>query len=162
MISLYLPNSWPYPITHVGFLCYVFLFILVEIIFPLNGWLSHTEIEDKLYLVKQISPTDMTVEMDLDAIRDLFINWEWFYAISMCGQVDAALEQGVDAVRNLVLYGFNRYMTRFNLEQKYKYHKVWLPVPKGLPKSHKQQFISYVCSTNCRFLLFCTIFHPFC
>ncbi|KAF7130151.1 hypothetical protein RHSIM_Rhsim10G0068700 [Rhododendron simsii] len=39
-------------------------------------------------------------------------------------QVDAALEQGVDAVRNLVLYGFNRYTTRFNLEQKYKYHKV--------------------------------------
>ncbi|KAG5527948.1 hypothetical protein RHGRI_028769 [Rhododendron griersonianum] len=39
-------------------------------------------------------------------------------------QVDGALEQGIDAVRNLVLYGFNRYTTRFNLEQKYKYHKV--------------------------------------
>lgn len=39
-------------------------------------------------------------------------------------QVDAALEQGVDAVRNLVLHGFNRQTTRFNLEQKYKYHKV--------------------------------------
>ncbi|XP_028057467.1 chloroplastic group IIB intron splicing facilitator CRS2-B, chloroplastic-like [Camellia sinensis] len=39
-------------------------------------------------------------------------------------QVDAALQQGVDAVRNLVLNGFNNSTTRFNLEQKYKYHKV--------------------------------------
>ncbi|KAI8029162.1 hypothetical protein LOK49_LG01G03506 [Camellia lanceoleosa] len=39
-------------------------------------------------------------------------------------QVDEALQQGVDAVRNLVLHGFNSSTTRFNLEQKYKYHKV--------------------------------------
>ncbi|KAE9466707.1 hypothetical protein C3L33_01392, partial [Rhododendron williamsianum] len=39
-------------------------------------------------------------------------------------QMDAALEQGVDAVRNLVLKGFNSLTTRFNLEQKYKYNKV--------------------------------------
>ncbi|XP_052196193.1 chloroplastic group IIB intron splicing facilitator CRS2-B, chloroplastic isoform X2 [Diospyros lotus] len=39
-------------------------------------------------------------------------------------QVDAALEQGVDAVRNVVLHGFNSSTTKFNLEQKYKYHKV--------------------------------------
>ncbi|GFY86782.1 peptidyl-tRNA hydrolase family protein [Actinidia rufa] len=39
-------------------------------------------------------------------------------------QVDAALQQGLDAVRNLVLHGFNNSTTRFNLEQKYKYHKV--------------------------------------
>ncbi|THG23770.1 hypothetical protein TEA_011660 [Camellia sinensis var. sinensis] len=38
--------------------------------------------------------------------------------------VDEALQQGVDAVRNLVLHGFNSSTTRFNLEQKYKYHKV--------------------------------------
>ncbi|KAL6960981.1 Chloroplastic group IIB intron splicing facilitator crs2, chloroplastic [Sarracenia purpurea var. burkii] len=39
-------------------------------------------------------------------------------------QVDAALQQGVDAVRNLILHGFNNSTTKFNLEQKYKYHKV--------------------------------------
>lgn len=39
-------------------------------------------------------------------------------------QMDAALEQGVDAVRNLVLKGFNSLTTRFNLEQKYKNNKV--------------------------------------
>ncbi|KAK2986792.1 hypothetical protein RJ640_011017 [Escallonia rubra] len=39
-------------------------------------------------------------------------------------QVDAALEQGYDAVRNLVINGFDSRITRFNLGQKYKYHKV--------------------------------------
>lgn len=39
-------------------------------------------------------------------------------------QIDAALEQGVEAVRNLVLGGFNDSITRFNLGQKYKYHRV--------------------------------------
>uniref|UniRef100_A0A2P2L5R7 Uncharacterized protein MANES_02G069700 n=1 Tax=Rhizophora mucronata TaxID=61149 RepID=A0A2P2L5R7_RHIMU len=39
-------------------------------------------------------------------------------------QMDAALEQGVDAVRNLVSHGFNYGIKRFNLGQKYKYHKV--------------------------------------
>lgn len=40
------------------------------------------------------------------------------------GQIDAAQEQGIGAVRNLVLNGFNHSTTRFNLGQKYKYHKV--------------------------------------
>ncbi|KAK9105791.1 hypothetical protein Scep_022635 [Stephania cephalantha] len=39
-------------------------------------------------------------------------------------QVDAALEQGVEAVRTLVLEGFDDNITRFNLGQKFKYHKV--------------------------------------
>ncbi|XWS75486.1 hypothetical protein CRYUN_Cryun01aG0093000 [Craigia yunnanensis] len=39
-------------------------------------------------------------------------------------QIDAALEQGVEAIRTLVLNGFNQKITRFNLGQKYKYHKV--------------------------------------
>ncbi|XP_024984407.1 chloroplastic group IIB intron splicing facilitator CRS2-A, chloroplastic-like [Cynara cardunculus var. scolymus] len=39
-------------------------------------------------------------------------------------EIDAALEQGVDAVRSLVLNGFDDRITRFNLGQKYKYHKV--------------------------------------
>ncbi|KAH9616681.1 hypothetical protein KSS87_018362 [Heliosperma pusillum] len=39
-------------------------------------------------------------------------------------QIDAALEQGVEVVRSLVLSGFNDKITRFNLDQKYKYHKV--------------------------------------
>lgn len=39
-------------------------------------------------------------------------------------QVDEALEQGIEAVRSLVLNGFNNNITRFNLGQKYKYHKV--------------------------------------
>ncbi|OVA04960.1 Peptidyl-tRNA hydrolase [Macleaya cordata] len=39
-------------------------------------------------------------------------------------QVDAALEQGVEAVRTLVLKGFDNNITRFNLGQKYKYNKV--------------------------------------
>ncbi|KAI4299780.1 hypothetical protein L6164_033206 [Bauhinia variegata] len=39
-------------------------------------------------------------------------------------QIDAALEPGVEAVRNLVLHGFNPQVNRFNLGQKYKYHKV--------------------------------------
>ncbi|KAJ8436634.1 hypothetical protein Cgig2_029880 [Carnegiea gigantea] len=39
-------------------------------------------------------------------------------------QIDAALEQGVEAVRTLVHNGFNDSITRFNLGQKYKYHKV--------------------------------------
>ncbi|XP_048230911.1 chloroplastic group IIB intron splicing facilitator CRS2-A, chloroplastic isoform X3 [Ricinus communis] len=39
-------------------------------------------------------------------------------------QIDAALGQGIDAVRTLVLSGFNQNITRFNLGQKYKYHKV--------------------------------------
>ncbi|KAL9230092.1 hypothetical protein vseg_005484 [Gypsophila vaccaria] len=39
-------------------------------------------------------------------------------------QIDSALEQGVEAVRALVLNGFDDKITRFNLGQKYKYHKV--------------------------------------
>ncbi|KAG1334766.1 putative Chloroplastic group IIB intron splicing facilitator CRS2, chloroplastic [Cocos nucifera] len=41
-----------------------------------------------------------------------------------CEQVDAALDQGVEAVRTLVLKGFNGSIDRFNLVQKYKHHKV--------------------------------------
>ncbi|BFG25331.1 hypothetical protein CerSpe_116050 [Prunus speciosa] len=39
-------------------------------------------------------------------------------------QIDAALDQGVEAVRALVLNGFDQSITSFNLRQKYKYHKV--------------------------------------
>lgn len=39
-------------------------------------------------------------------------------------QVDSALEQGMEAVRTLVLKGFTGSISRFNLVQKYKYHKV--------------------------------------
>ncbi|KAK4767600.1 hypothetical protein SAY87_024199 [Trapa incisa] len=39
-------------------------------------------------------------------------------------QIDSALRQGAAAVRTLVLYGFNKSIMRFNLGQKYKYHKV--------------------------------------
>ncbi|PIA33336.1 hypothetical protein AQUCO_04100036v1 [Aquilegia coerulea] len=39
-------------------------------------------------------------------------------------QVDIALEQGVEAVRNLVLKGFDDGIDKFNMGQKYKYHKV--------------------------------------
>ncbi|KAL8161160.1 hypothetical protein V2J09_012649 [Rumex salicifolius] len=39
-------------------------------------------------------------------------------------QINAAMEQGVEAVRTLVLNGFSDSITRFNLTQKYKYHKI--------------------------------------
>ncbi|XP_054788074.1 chloroplastic group IIB intron splicing facilitator CRS2-B, chloroplastic-like isoform X2 [Prosopis cineraria] len=39
-------------------------------------------------------------------------------------QIDDALDQGVEAVRTLVFNGFNQHVNRFNLRQKYKYHKV--------------------------------------
>ncbi|KAF6174186.1 hypothetical protein GIB67_033718 [Kingdonia uniflora] len=39
-------------------------------------------------------------------------------------QVDGALEQGAEAVRILILKGFDENITKFNLGQKYKYHKV--------------------------------------
>ncbi|XP_044467452.1 chloroplastic group IIB intron splicing facilitator CRS2-B, chloroplastic-like [Mangifera indica] len=39
-------------------------------------------------------------------------------------QIDLALEQGVEAVRSLVLNGFSSNVTRFNMGQKYKYHKI--------------------------------------
>ncbi|KAL6575164.1 hypothetical protein OROMI_012449 [Orobanche minor] len=39
-------------------------------------------------------------------------------------QVDAALEQGVEAARTFVTEGFSNEITRFNLGQKYKYHIV--------------------------------------
>ncbi|XP_020581206.1 chloroplastic group IIB intron splicing facilitator CRS2-B, chloroplastic [Phalaenopsis equestris] len=39
-------------------------------------------------------------------------------------QVDVALEQGVEAVRTVVLKGFDASISRFNLAQKYKFHKV--------------------------------------
>lgn len=39
-------------------------------------------------------------------------------------QVDAALDQGVAAVRTVVLEGFGSRISRFNIGQKYKYHKV--------------------------------------
>ncbi|CAL9753812.1 unnamed protein product [Musa acuminata subsp. burmannicoides] len=39
-------------------------------------------------------------------------------------QMESALEQGVEAVRTLVLRGFSGSIDRFNLVQKYKYHKV--------------------------------------
>ncbi|KAK2361719.1 Chloroplastic group IIB intron splicing facilitator CRS2-A, chloroplastic [Trifolium repens] len=39
-------------------------------------------------------------------------------------QVDESLEQGVQAIRTLVLNGFNHHINRFNLGQKYKYNKV--------------------------------------
>ncbi|XP_078431233.1 peptidyl-tRNA hydrolase family protein [Wolffia australiana] len=39
-------------------------------------------------------------------------------------QIDEALEQGVGAVRTLILNGFNSSIERFNLGQKYKYNKV--------------------------------------
>ncbi|XLU55566.1 hypothetical protein S245_050214, partial [Arachis hypogaea] len=38
-------------------------------------------------------------------------------------QIDSSLDQGVEAVRTLVLNGFNNHVYRFNLGQKYKYHK---------------------------------------
>ncbi|KAF4363287.1 hypothetical protein F8388_001828 [Cannabis sativa] len=41
-------------------------------------------------------------------------------------QIDEALKQGVEAVRSLLLNGFSQSITRFNLGQKYKYHKVEL------------------------------------
>nr|AFK38602.1 unknown [Lotus japonicus] len=39
-------------------------------------------------------------------------------------QIDDSLEQGVQAIRTLVLHGFSQHVSRFNLGQKYKYHKV--------------------------------------
>ncbi|KAM3252481.1 chloroplastic group IIB intron splicing facilitator CRS2-B, chloroplastic [Capsicum annuum] len=39
-------------------------------------------------------------------------------------QVDAALDQGVGAIRTVVLEGFGTRISRFNIGQKYKYHKV--------------------------------------
>lgn len=39
-------------------------------------------------------------------------------------QIDTALRQGVEAARTLVLHGFDQNIDRFNLGQKYKYHKV--------------------------------------
>ncbi|KAI9127727.1 hypothetical protein K1719_000720 [Acacia pycnantha] len=39
-------------------------------------------------------------------------------------QIDDALDQGVEAVKTLVFNGFNHHINRFNLGQKYKYHKV--------------------------------------
>ncbi|KAJ8442487.1 LOW QUALITY PROTEIN: hypothetical protein Cgig2_022370 [Carnegiea gigantea] len=44
--------------------------------------------------------------------------------IEPSNSIDVALEQGIEAVRSLVLSGFNDSVTRFNLGQKYKYHKV--------------------------------------
>ncbi|KAA0048469.1 chloroplastic group IIB intron splicing facilitator CRS2-B [Cucumis melo var. makuwa] len=44
-------------------------------------------------------------------------------------QIDAALEQGVEAVRTLALNGFSQRVNRFNLSQKYKYHKEVLQYP---------------------------------
>ncbi|VAH71628.1 unnamed protein product [Triticum turgidum subsp. durum] len=38
-------------------------------------------------------------------------------------QIDTALEQGVDAVRTLVLKGFSGSIERFNLVQKYKFNR---------------------------------------
>ncbi|XP_010528489.1 PREDICTED: chloroplastic group IIB intron splicing facilitator CRS2-A, chloroplastic [Tarenaya hassleriana] len=39
-------------------------------------------------------------------------------------QIDAALEQGVEAVRMVVINGFDGAVSRFNLGQKYKFHTV--------------------------------------
>ncbi|KAL5726389.1 peptidyl-tRNA hydrolase [Ranunculus cassubicifolius] len=39
-------------------------------------------------------------------------------------QMDEALEQGVGAVRHLLLKGFDDGITKFNMVQKYKFHKV--------------------------------------
>uniref|UniRef100_A0A1J3E754 Chloroplastic group IIB intron splicing facilitator CRS2-A, chloroplastic n=1 Tax=Noccaea caerulescens TaxID=107243 RepID=A0A1J3E754_NOCCA len=39
-------------------------------------------------------------------------------------QIDVGMEQGVEAVRTLVEDGFNDTISRFNLEQKYKFHTV--------------------------------------
>nr|CAD1838467.1 unnamed protein product [Ananas comosus var. bracteatus] len=39
-------------------------------------------------------------------------------------QINSALDQGLEAVRTLVLKGFNASIDRFNLVQKYKHHKV--------------------------------------
>ncbi|CAA7055616.1 unnamed protein product [Microthlaspi erraticum] len=39
-------------------------------------------------------------------------------------QIDAGMEQGVEAVKTLVEDGFNDTISRFNLEQKYKFHTV--------------------------------------
>ncbi|KAK4740905.1 hypothetical protein SAY87_024493 [Trapa incisa] len=40
------------------------------------------------------------------------------------GQINTALGQGVEAARTLILHGFDQKIDRFNLVQKYKYHKV--------------------------------------
>lgn len=45
--------------------------------------------------------------------------WVWHFI-----QIDEALDQGVQAVRALVLNGFSQHISRFNMGQKYKYHKV--------------------------------------
>ncbi|KAK4792346.1 hypothetical protein SAY86_022781 [Trapa natans] len=39
-------------------------------------------------------------------------------------QIDTTLRQGVEAARTLILHGFDQKIDRFNLVQKYKYHKV--------------------------------------
>lgn len=49
-----------------------------------------------------------------------------FWLLISTGQIDASLEQGVEAMRTLILGGFTNKITRFNLGQKYKYHKVWI------------------------------------
>ncbi|XP_047321808.1 chloroplastic group IIB intron splicing facilitator CRS2-B, chloroplastic-like [Impatiens glandulifera] len=46
------------------------------------------------------------------------------FSISERKQVDESLLQGGEAVRNLVINGFNGNINRFNLQQKYKFHKV--------------------------------------
>lgn len=56
--------------------------------------------------------------------RGYFFGCLTFWLLICNAQIDAALEQGVDAVRMLVLNGFDKNVNRFNLGQKYKYHKV--------------------------------------
>eukprot|EP01018_Ginkgo_biloba_P036369 Gb_12986 [translate_table: standard] len=46
------------------------------------------------------------------------------FSASERGQVNSALQEGVEAVRILISEGFGENINRFNLKQKYKYHKV--------------------------------------
>ena len=59
-----------------------------------------------------------------------------FWLLISTGQIDASLEQGVEAMRTLILGGFTNKITRFNLGQKYKYHKVWIQ-EKGIAERGK-------------------------
>lgn len=51
-------------------------------------------------------------------------NNSFHVSLVVCKQVDAALDQGVGAVRTVVLEGFGSRISQFNIGQKYKYHKV--------------------------------------
>ncbi|KAF8705105.1 hypothetical protein HU200_031369 [Digitaria exilis] len=78
------------------------------------------KMDTRAFLLQKFSAEERVQELCDIAAHELLI----YICFINLMKIDTALEQGVDAVRTLVLKGFSGSIERFNLVQKYKFHRV--------------------------------------